>query len=191
MLYVKHKNNNEICWFLSTCCSLNTNMKIKYNWRENSKQSNLWIMVRKRGSPPQIKTDGGDELRRNLSVSEITMVTTHSILSTSWVGATASNKWRERQTLTFRLQTLVFLPWKNRPPSESNDCSCKPATHQPQHVCEEHMFTCVHGERPVCSTGQTKENYRRSSRTRSDKILPSNWDIQPASITIKKSKKKK
>lgn len=155
MLYVKYKNNNEICWFLSTCCSLNTNMKIKYNWWENSKQSNLWIMVRKRGSPPQIKTDGGDELRRNLSVSEITMVTTHSILSTSWVGATASNKWRERQTLTFRLQTLVFLPWKNRPPSESNDCSCKPATHQPQHVCEEHVYMCARWE--ACLFDRTDE----------------------------------
>lgn len=97
----------------------------------------------------------------------MTMVTTHSNLSTSWVGETASNKGRERQTLTFRLQTLVFYPDKNRPLSEGNDCSCKPPTHRPQHVCEEHTFTCVHGDRR-CSQDRGDEG--KPQEKRQDKI---------------------
>lgn len=143
-------------------------------------------MVRKRGSAPQIETDGGDRRRHNLSVSEITVVTTHSILSTSWVGETTS-KPRERQARTLT-DACFFLRWQNRAALrrkwlflQAFDSSA------PACLWRAHVY--------MCARWQVRETHRRWSRTRSDKILPSSWDRSPSwkdqSLFSKKRWKKK
>lgn len=57
------------------------------------------------------------------------MVTTHSTLTTSWVGETTSRK----ADIDVQIIDPCFLPWQNRLEA---CCSCKPPNHRPQHVCE-------------------------------------------------------
>lgn len=97
------------------------------------------------------------------------MVTSHSILSPSWVGERSEEKSRHPRSDYKEL----FSTLTEQASLEGNDCSRKPPTHRPQHVCEELTLTCG---------GQ--ERWRKSGRTRSDKTRPSNRHIQPASATI-------
>lgn len=109
-----------------------------------------------------IRTDGKDELRYNMSVSEIPMVTTHSILSTSLVGENLSNVKRKAESDVQNLDAC-FLPSQNNPLKRTKEMIVLPclqniSTNMFVKGAHIHMWMVTS---VVPRRGEVKENHRR------------------------------
>lgn len=131
------------------------------------------------------KTVGGDELRHNLSVKSQWWPVILSCQQAEWEKPPRTTEekgrhWRPDYRWLFSTLTTQAALGRTVLVSLQLIGPNMFAKRTRLHVC------MLPRTRAVPRTGETNENHRKSGRTRSDKTLPSNWDIQPASVTIKK-----